>query len=118
MGDAIDDYVVGRGFRHPNFPNAGQLGLHIRVVEGVDLVDQRGREGRLHAENDSDFFHGDSLTGDTKPLRVCSLEQVEGPNSPILKRFHFYHGWGTVVMCSRSLMVRLRQARFPRLHLK
>ena len=27
VGDAIDDDVVGRGLRHPNFADDGQLGL-------------------------------------------------------------------------------------------
>ncbi len=68
-------------------PMIGQLGLHVGIVEGVDLVDQCGWEGRLHPEDDSDFLHGGSFE--------AKLAETEGPNTiaagrvrtaPILKR--------------------------------
>ena len=41
-------------------PTVAELSLNVGIAEGVDLVDQRGREGRLHPEDDSDFLHGGS----------------------------------------------------------
>src|ERR1019366_3584558 len=73
--NAVHDNVVGRRLRHTDFADGGEFRLDVRLIHRIDLVDQRGRKGGLHAKNDSDLLHGYSFVSDTNRLgfaRSCA----------------------------------------------
>src|ERR1019366_7205622 len=75
--NAVHDDVVGRWFCHSDFANRRKFRLDVRLAHGVYLVDQRGREGGLHAKNNSDLLHGCSFESDTNRFecaRNCAWE--------------------------------------------
>jgi hypothetical protein len=83
MRSTITRYA--RRLCHAHFADGRQFRLNAGLAHGVDLLHQRRRKSRLHAEDDSNFLHDGSFVGDTSSLLFDQQLYVKSPGKRAIK---------------------------------